>query len=48
MAVVATAAKTGFETAIAVSQTYSSFQVQAVDAAGKVIGTSRALSGSTR
>ncbi len=48
MAVVATAAKAGFETAIAVPQSYASFEVQALDAAGRVIGTSRSLSGSTR
>ena len=48
MARVATAAKAGFETAIAVPQRYASFEVQALDAAGKVIGTSRGFPGSTR
>ncbi len=47
-AAVATAAKTGFETAIAVPQSEASFEVQALDAAGNVIGTSRAFPGSTR
>jgi EmrB/QacA subfamily drug resistance transporter len=48
MAAVGTAAKAGFETAIPVSQSYKSFEVQALDAGGRVIGTSRAFSGSTQ
>jgi EmrB/QacA subfamily drug resistance transporter len=47
-AVLATAPKAGFETAIAVPQSDASFEVQALDGAGKVIGTSRPLSGSTQ
>jgi hypothetical protein len=38
---VATAAKSGFETAIPVSQSGQTFTVQALDAHGRVIGTSR-------
>ena len=38
---VATAAKSAFETAIPVSQSYKTFTVQALDAQGTVIGTSR-------
>ncbi len=41
---VATAAKSGFETAIPVGQSYKTFEVQALDAHGKVIGTSRQFS----
>ncbi len=41
LSVVATRAKAGFETAIAVSQNYADYKVQALDASGKVIGTSR-------
>jgi Arylsulfotransferase (ASST) len=41
---VATAAKSGFETAIPVSQSDNTFTVQALDAHGKVIGTSRQFS----
>jgi len=37
---VATATKSGFETAIAVSQEYKVVKVQALDATGKVLGTS--------
>jgi hypothetical protein len=39
-AVIADAARTGFETAIPLSQSYPSFEVQALDAAGRVIGAS--------
>jgi EmrB/QacA subfamily drug resistance transporter len=39
--VVASAARSGFETAIAVPQSYESFQLQALAAGGRVIGTSR-------
>jgi hypothetical protein len=45
---VATAPKSGFETAIAVSRRYARFEVQALDLHGKVIGASSQLSGSTR
>ena len=41
LSVVATRAKAGFETAIPVSQNYAAYKVQALDASGKVIGTSR-------
>ena len=41
---VAHAAKSGFETAIPVSGSYSSFAVQALDAGGRVLGTSPAFS----
>ncbi|HXP28538.1 MAG TPA: hypothetical protein VN804_02185, partial [Solirubrobacteraceae bacterium] len=40
---VASAAKSGFETAIAVPPGASSFTLQALDAAGRVIGTSRSF-----
>jgi len=45
MTAVATTAKSGFETAIPVSQSYNSFKVQALDADGRVIGVSRLFSG---
>jgi EmrB/QacA subfamily drug resistance transporter len=48
MAEVSKASKAGFETAIPVSAGYASLEVQALDAGGKVIGTSRAFSGSTQ
>jgi hypothetical protein len=55
MAVVSTTARSGFETAIPVPQShevqaldYESFEVQALDAGGRVIGTSRPFSGSTQ
>ena len=48
LSVVATTAKTGFETAIPAPASYKSFRVQALDAAGRVIGTSRPFSGSTQ
>ncbi|HTX32998.1 MAG TPA: MFS transporter [Solirubrobacteraceae bacterium] len=41
---VATVAKAGFETAIPVPSGYTSFEVQALNSAGKVIGTSRTFS----
>jgi hypothetical protein len=41
---VATAAKSAFETAIPVSRSANTFTVQALDAHGKVIGTSRQFS----
>jgi len=44
---VASAAKSGFQTAIPVPQGDRSFEVQALGAAGTVIGTSRELSGSS-
>ena len=40
MTTVATAAKSGFQTAIPLSETYSSIEVQALDSAGKTIGSS--------
>ncbi|HSZ14080.1 MAG TPA: MFS transporter [Solirubrobacteraceae bacterium] len=45
---VASAAKSGFETAIPVSRGNERFEVQALDARGRVIGTSQQLAGSTR
>ncbi|HTD08496.1 MAG TPA: MFS transporter [Solirubrobacteraceae bacterium] len=45
---VATSAKFGFETDVAVPAGYSSFQLQALDASGHVIGTSQRFSGSTQ
>jgi EmrB/QacA subfamily drug resistance transporter len=41
---IATATKSGFETAIPVGQGYNTFKVQALDAHGTVIGTSRQFS----
>ncbi len=41
MTAVASAAKSGFETAIAVPSGYGSFELQALDAHGRVIGASR-------
>ncbi len=41
LAVAASAAKSGFETAIPVPQTYKIFEVQALNAGGKVIGASQ-------
>jgi EmrB/QacA subfamily drug resistance transporter len=41
MTAVASAAKSGFETAIGVPQGYESFEVQALDGDGRVIGASR-------
>ena len=43
LAAVASTPKAGFETAIPVAGAHTTFQVQALDAHGKVIGTSRAL-----
>jgi EmrB/QacA subfamily drug resistance transporter len=43
LAAVTTEAKTGFETAITMSQGYKVFKVQALDANGKVLGTSKLL-----
>jgi EmrB/QacA subfamily drug resistance transporter len=48
LAAVATAARSGFETAIPVPQGYQGFKLQALDAAGRVIGASRLFSGATR
>ncbi len=45
LSVVASAAKSGFETAIPLPQSYASFEVQALDSAGHVIGTSRPFTG---
>jgi EmrB/QacA subfamily drug resistance transporter len=47
LSAVASAHKSGFETAIPISRGYASFEVQALDVHGKVIGTSSRLSGST-
>jgi hypothetical protein len=44
---VASAAKSGFETAIPVTQGYKTFRVQALDAHGRVLGTSRAFTATT-
>jgi hypothetical protein len=41
MSAVASAAKSGFETAISVPSGYRSYEVQALDAGGRVIGASR-------
>jgi len=43
LSAVTTTAKSGFETAIPVSGSYQFFKVQALDATGKVLGTSKAL-----
>jgi hypothetical protein len=43
MTVVATQAKAGFETAIPLPGGYTTFKVQALDASGKIVGTSGAL-----
>jgi EmrB/QacA subfamily drug resistance transporter len=45
MAAVARAAKSGFETAIPVPQGYERFEVQALNAAGRVIGASQPFTG---
>jgi EmrB/QacA subfamily drug resistance transporter len=45
---VASAAKAGFQTAIPVTGSEKSFKVQALNSAGKVIGTSSSFSGSTQ
>jgi EmrB/QacA subfamily drug resistance transporter len=47
LAPVATHTKEGFETAIEVAQAYPSFQLQALDANGRVIGVSRRFSSGT-
>ncbi len=44
LAPVATAAKSGFETAIPLSRGYAALEVRALDARGRVIGTSRPFS----
>jgi hypothetical protein len=41
LAAVATSARSGFETVIPVRQSYKTFEVQALDANGRVLGTSR-------
>ena len=41
LAAIVTHAKSGFETAIPVPGSYANFEVQALDANGRVIGTSR-------
>jgi EmrB/QacA subfamily drug resistance transporter len=47
LSAVASAPKSGFETVIPIAQRYARLQVQALDAHGKVIGTSSPLPGST-
>jgi EmrB/QacA subfamily drug resistance transporter len=47
LTVVATHAKSGFETAIPVSQSYGSFKIQALGADGRVIGVSQPFTGSS-
>jgi hypothetical protein len=42
--VVASRRRAGFETAITVRRSYSAYQVRAVDAAGHMLGTSKAFS----
>ncbi len=44
LATVATKGKNGFETALALSRKYSTYKVQALDAKGHVLGTSKAFS----
>jgi EmrB/QacA subfamily drug resistance transporter len=48
LTVVATTAKSGFETVIPVPPSYRSFEVQALNVDGRVIGASRTFSGSTQ
>ncbi len=48
LAVVAMRPKSGFETSIALAGSYQSFEVQALDASGRVIGASRPFAGSPR
>jgi hypothetical protein len=48
LAAVASAAKSGFQTAIPIAGSYESVEVQALDSSGKVIGTSSSVSGSTQ
>jgi hypothetical protein len=48
LAVVKTTARSGFETVIPVLPSYRSFEVQALNVDGRVIGTSRTFSGSTQ
>jgi hypothetical protein len=48
LAAVASAAKRGFQTAIPVTGSYASLEVQALNSSGKVIGTSQMFSGSTQ
>ncbi len=45
LSAVANAAKSGFETAIPIAHAYPSYEVQALDAGGHVIGTSRPFAG---
>jgi EmrB/QacA subfamily drug resistance transporter len=48
LAALSTTAKSGFETAIPVSQSYKSFEIEALDAGGRVIGASRPFSETAR
>jgi hypothetical protein len=41
LSVVASAPKSGFETAIPIAHAYPSYEVQALDAGGRVIGSTR-------
>jgi hypothetical protein len=43
LSLVASSTKTGFETAITVKGAYKTFEVEALNAKGKVIGTSRSF-----
>ena len=47
LSTIATAARSGFETAIAVPGNYQNFKVQALDSNGRVIGTSRPFKSGT-
>ncbi|HWJ49594.1 MAG TPA: MFS transporter [Solirubrobacteraceae bacterium] len=47
MIAVASAAKSGFETAIPVPQSYGSYRLEALDAKGRTIGTSQPFSGTS-
>ncbi|MGH2865404.1 MAG: MFS transporter [Solirubrobacteraceae bacterium] len=48
LAVVARAARSGFQTRIAIAGSYERLEVQALDSSGRLIGTSQLLSGSTQ
>jgi len=47
LSIVARVARSGFETAIALARSYGTYEVQALDAAGRVIGTSKPFSSTT-
>jgi hypothetical protein len=44
LSVVASHARTGFETAIGVGQSYAAYEVRALDSQGRILGTSKAFS----